>query len=133
MNLTHIEHIGIAVNNLEVSISYWEKVFNVKCSAIAVLSKQQVKTAFFQVGQARIELIESTALESPIRQFIYKDDEGILQMVFEGKKSENSSSVTKAIVIQLIDEQSCKDAVNMFNEILYPELTFNAMIGLCEN
>lgn len=133
MNRTHIEHIGLAVNNLEVSISYWEKVFDLKCSSITVLPNQQSRTAFFQFEQTRIQLIEGSAHESPIGQFIEKNDVGILQMVVAGKTSENSSYVTEAIVIKLIDEQSCRDAVNMFNDILYPKLAFGIQDALCEN
>ena len=60
MNLSHIEHIGIAVKSLEVSIPYWEKVFGLKCYAIEEVVDQRVKTAFFMVGQTKIELLEST-------------------------------------------------------------------------
>ncbi|HNW53997.1 MAG TPA: VOC family protein, partial [Bacteroidales bacterium] len=60
MNLSHIEHIGIAVKSLEDSIPYWEKVFGLKCYAIEEVADQRVKTAFFMVGQTKIELLEST-------------------------------------------------------------------------
>lgn len=72
MNLSHIEHIGIAVKSLENSIPYWEKIFGLKCYSIEEVAEQKVKTAFFKVGQTKIELLESTDPEGPIGKFIEK-------------------------------------------------------------
>ena len=58
MNISHIEHIGIAVNSLEDAIPYYENVLNLKCYAIEEVADQKVRTAFFQVGQTKIELLE---------------------------------------------------------------------------
>ena len=60
METTHIEHIGIAVRNLEESIKFYEDTFGLKCYAIEEVKDQKVRTAFFIVGQTKIELLEST-------------------------------------------------------------------------
>lgn len=60
MNLTHIEHIGIAVKNLQESIKKFENMLGIKCYAIEEVKDQKVKTAFFQIGQNKIELLEGT-------------------------------------------------------------------------
>ena len=67
MKPTHIEHIGIAVKSLEEAIPFYENVLGLKCYAVEEVKDQKVKTAFFQVGQTKIELLESTDPEGPIR------------------------------------------------------------------
>lgn len=76
MNLSHIEHIGIAVKSLEESIPYWENVFGLKCYSVEEVTEQKVKTAFFKIGQTKIELLESTAPDGPIGKFIEKKRRG---------------------------------------------------------
>jgi methylmalonyl-CoA/ethylmalonyl-CoA epimerase len=66
MNLTHIEHIGIAVKNLQESIKKFENMLGIKCYAIEEVKDQKVKTAFFQIGQNKIELLEGTEPDSTI-------------------------------------------------------------------
>ena len=70
MTPTHIEHIGIAVKSLDEAIPFYEKVLGLKCYAIEEVKDQKVKTAFFQVGQTKIELLESTDPEGPIGKFV---------------------------------------------------------------
>src|SRR6056300_957593 len=82
MKPTHIEHIGIAVNSLEESIPYYEKVLGLECYAIEEVADQKVKTAFFKVGDTKIELLESTDPEGPIGKFIEKKGEGIHHIAF---------------------------------------------------
>ena len=66
MNITHIEHLGIAVKSLETAIPYYEKVLGMKCYNVEEVADQKVKTAFFKVGQTKIELLEPTCPESTI-------------------------------------------------------------------
>lgn len=82
MNPTHIEHIGIAVNSLDEAIPFYEKVFGLKCYNVEEVVEQRVKTAFFMVGQTKIELLESTSPEGPIGKFIEKRGEGVHHIAF---------------------------------------------------
>ncbi|MCK5776109.1 MAG: VOC family protein, partial [Bacteroidales bacterium] len=82
MQPTHIEHIGIAVNNLEESIKYYEEVLGLKCYAVEEVTDQKVKTAFFMVGQTKIELLEGTSDESPVSKFISKKGPGVHHLAF---------------------------------------------------
>ena len=133
MNLTHIEHIGIAVKNLEDSIPYWEKVFGLTCYAVEEVTDQRVKTAFFMVGQTKIELLESTDPEGPIGKFIEKKGEGIHHIAFAVKDIESALAETEANGIQLIDKQSRKGAEGMSIGFLHPKSTFGVLTELCEN
>lgn len=72
MELTHIEHLGIAVKSIEACLPYYEGVLGLKCYNIEVVADQKVKTAFFKVGQTKIELLEPTSEDSTIAKFIEK-------------------------------------------------------------
>ncbi|PKP17871.1 MAG: methylmalonyl-CoA epimerase, partial [Bacteroidetes bacterium HGW-Bacteroidetes-22] len=90
MNITHIEHIGIAVSDLTEAIAYYEGVLGLKCYNIEEVADQKVKTAFFLVGQTKIELLESTDPEGPIGTFIEKKGPGIHHMAFAVKGIEGA-------------------------------------------
>ena len=70
MKVSHIEHLGIAVKSLDTAIPYWEKMLGTKCYNIEEVADQKVRTAFFKVGQTKIELLESTSPEGSIGKFI---------------------------------------------------------------
>ena len=82
MDISHIEHIGIAVKSLDEAIPFWEKQLGLKCYAIEEVKEQKVRTAFFKIGQSKIELLESTDPEGPIGKFIEKKGEGVHHVAF---------------------------------------------------
>ena len=82
MNISHIEHIGIAVNSLEEAIPYYENMLGLKCYAVEEVAEQKVKTAFFQVGDTKIELLESTSPDGPVGKFIEKKGQGVHHLAF---------------------------------------------------
>ena len=82
MEITHIEHLGIAVKSLETAIPYYEEKLGLKCYSIEEVKDQKVKTAFFKVGQTKIELLESTDPEGTIAKFIEKRGEGVHHVAF---------------------------------------------------
>ena len=90
MELTHIEHIGIAVTELSESIKYYEDVLGLKCYAVEEVKDQKVKTAFFKIGQTKIELLESTDPVGPIGKFIEKKGAGIHHLAFHVKELSNA-------------------------------------------
>ena len=133
MNLTHIEHIGIAVKNLNESIKFYEDVLGLKCYAIEEVTDQKVKTAFFQIGQTKIELLESTDPEGPIGKFIEKRGEGIHHLAFAAKELESSLQKLKEKGIRLIDEKPRKGAEGLNIAFLHPKSTNGVLTELCEH
>lgn len=132
MKTTHIEHIGIAVKDLQASIAYYEEILGLKCYAIEEVADQKVRTAFFQVGQTKIELLEATEAESPIGKFIEKKGEGLHHIAFAVQEIENSLAEVKEKGIQLIDETPRKGAEGLTIAFLHPKSTFGALTEFCE-
>jgi len=131
MELTHIEHIGIAVKNLDESIMFFENVLGLKCYRIEEVKDQKVKTAFFQVGQTKIELLESTDPEGPIGKFVQKKGEGMHHIAFAVNDVNSSLEELKENNIKLIDETTRKGAEDLDIAFLHPKSTNGVLIELC--
>ena len=133
MQLSHIEHIGIAVKNLNDAIPFYEKVFGLKCYNVEEVKEQKVKTAFFMVGQTKIELLESTDPEGPIGKFIEKKGEGIHHMAFAVKNIEEALQDAEKNGVALIDKTPRKGAEGLDIAFLHPKSSFGVLTELCEN
>ncbi len=133
MKPTHIEHIGIAVKNLEESIKFYENAFGLKCYAIEEVQDQKVKTAFFMVGQTKIELLESTSEDGTIAKFIEKKGEGVHHMAFAVEGLENALSEMESKGVQLIDKAPRKGAEGLNIAFLHPKSTHGVLTELCEH
>ncbi|MGB5287334.1 MAG: methylmalonyl-CoA epimerase [Ignavibacteriaceae bacterium] len=133
MNLSHIEHIGIAVKNLREAIKFYEEVLGLKCYAIEEVEDQKVKTAFFQIGQMKIELLESTEPTGPIGKFIEKRGEGIHHIAFATDNLESSLNELKDKGVKLIDENPRTGAEGLNIAFLNPKVTFGVLTELCEH
>ena len=132
MKISHIEHIGIAVKSIEESIPYYENILGLKCYAIEEVKDQKVKTAFFMIGQTKIELLESTDPEGAIGKFIEKKGEGIHHLAFCVDNIENSLTEVESKGIQLIDKTSRKGAEGLNIAFLHPKSTLGILTELCE-
>jgi methylmalonyl-CoA/ethylmalonyl-CoA epimerase len=131
MNISHIEHIGIAVNNLEESIKYYEEVLGLKCYSIEEVVDQKVKTAFFLVGDTKIELLESTSPEGPIGKFIEKKGQGIHHIAFAVNNATEALKLAEERGIQLVDKVSRKGAEGLNIGFLHPRSTNGVLTELC--
>jgi len=132
MLISHIEHIGIAVKDLDTAITYYENVLGLKCYAIEEVADQKVKTAFFKVGDTKIELLESTDPEGPIGKFIEKKGEGIHHIAFNVPELEEALKEVDESGIQLIDKKPRKGAEGMNIAFLHPKSTFGVLTEFCE-
>ncbi len=133
MTPTHIEHIGIAVKNLEEVIPYYENVLGLKCYNIEEVADQKVKTAFFKVGQTKIELLESTDPEGPIGKFIEKKGEGIHHLAFAVNGLAEGLTAIETKGVRLIDKAPRKGAEGLNIAFLHPKSTFGVLTELCED
>ncbi len=131
MKPTHIEHIGIAVADLDESIGYYEKVLGLECYAIEEVPDQKVRTAFFRVGDAKIELLESTDPEGPIGKFIEKRGPGIHHLAFAMDDVAESLKHAADNGIRLIDETPRKGAEGLHIGFLHPKSTFGVLTEFC--
>lgn len=131
MNITHIEHIGIAVKNLDESIKFYENILGLKCYSIEDVTDQKVKTAFFMAGQTKIELLESTDPEGPIGKFIEKKGEGIHHIAYAVGNLQSALAHVKSNDIKLIDETPRKGAEGLQIAFLHPKSTNGVLTEFC--
>jgi len=131
MKPTHIEHIGIAVTNLDEAITYWENVVGLTCYAIEEVADQKVRTAFFQIGEVKIELLESTDPEGPIGKFIEKKGAGVHHIAFAVENADKALTDAAEKGVQLIDQKSRKGAEKMNIGFLHPKSTLGVLTEFC--
>jgi methylmalonyl-CoA/ethylmalonyl-CoA epimerase len=133
MKLSHIEHLGIAVKSLEEAIPYYEKVLGLKCYNIEEVADQKVKTAFFKIGQTKIELLEPTCPESTIAGFIEKRGEGIHHMAFAVEDGvANALAEVEGKGLRTIDKAPRRGAEGLDIAFLHPKSTMGVLTELCE-
>lgn len=126
-----IDHIGIAVKSLKESIPLFEKLLGTACYSIEEVADQHVKTAFFRIGQTKIELLESTDPESPIGTFIEKRGEGIHHIAFATENADQALLDAKENGFRLIDRVSRKGAEGMNIGFLNPRNTNGILVEFC--
>lgn len=131
--ISHIEHIGIAVRSLEESIPFYEKVLGLKCYSIEEVADQRVKTAFFRVGQTKIELLESTDPEGPIGKYMAKNGEGVHHVAFCVRDVDGSLKTVEERGVRLIDKVSRPGAEGLSIGFLHPKSTHGVLMEFCED
>jgi len=131
MNISHIEHIGIAVKSIEESRKYYEEVLGLTCYAVEEVKDQKVKTAFFQVGETKIELLESTSPDGPIGKFIEKKGEGMHHIAFAVPDATKALEDLSQKGVQLVDKVSRAGAEGLNIGFLHPKSTHGVLTELC--
>jgi methylmalonyl-CoA/ethylmalonyl-CoA epimerase len=132
MKPTHIEHIGIAVKSIEESRKFYENILGLTCYSIEEVKDQKVKTAFFMVGQTKIELLEPTDPESTIAKYIEKKGEGIHHIAFAVENIGNALQETESKGVQLIDKAPRNGAEGLDIAFLHPKSTAGILVEFCE-
>ena len=127
-----IEHIGIAVKSLGESIPLFEKLLNTSCYKTEEVSGEKVNTAFFQKGETKIELLESTTEDGVISKYIDKKGEGIHHIAFDVEDIYAEMSRLKSEGFILLNEQPKKGADNKLVCFLHPKSTNSVLIELCQ-
>ena len=131
--MKQIEHIGIAVKDLNFSIPLFEKLLNQPCYKTEFVESEQVKTAFFQVGQNKIELLESSHTEGVIAKYIEKKGEGIHHIAFEVSNIHEEMKRLSEEGFTLLQEKPKIGADNKLVCFLHPKGTNGVLIELCQS
>ena len=136
MDISHIEHVGIAVPDLKEAIAFYENTLGLKCFAIEEVEDQKVRTAFFKVGQTKIELLEGTSPESAISKFIANNGGrgGIQHVAFAVEDGvANALAEAEEKGCRLIDKAPRKGAEGLNIAFLHPKSTVGTLVELCED
>lgn len=133
MEITHIEHIGIAVKSIEEQLPYYENILGLKCYNIETVEDQKVKTAFFKVGNTKIELLEATSEESTIAKFIEKRGEGVHHIAYATNNLDEALKEAESKGVRLIDKVGRPGAEGLTIAFLHPKSTGSVLTELCEH
>jgi methylmalonyl-CoA/ethylmalonyl-CoA epimerase len=131
--MQHIEHIGIAVKDLNISIPLFEKLLNTKCYKTEVVESERVNTAFFKTGETKVELLESAASDGVIAKFIEKKGEGIHHIAFDVKDIHAEMKRLQEEGFVLLNETPKNGADNKLVCFLHPKGTNGVLVELCQS
>ena len=128
-----IDHIGIAVKSIEEARKFYEKVLELECYKIEEVPDQKVKTAFFKVGEIKLELLEPTDPESPVAKFLEKKGPGLHHIAYFVNNVNEALMVASARDVELIDKHSRKGADGMDIGFLHPKSTGGVLAEFCSD
>jgi methylmalonyl-CoA epimerase len=132
MNIKNIDHIGIAVNNIQESLSFWQASLGIKPQGIEEIPERKLKTAFLPVGDTDIELLEPTSADSSIAKFIEKRGEGLHHIAIRVDDIDAALAELRAKGVQLIDETPRNGAGGTRIAFVSPKSTHGVLLELCE-
>ena len=127
-----IEHIGIAVKNLDEAIPLYEALLNTSCYKREGVASEGVMTAFFQIGESKIELLEATNETSPIAKFLSKNGPGFHHVAFEVENLEEEIKRLQNAGFQLIHEVAKDGADNKRIAFLHPKSSGSLLVEICQ-
>jgi methylmalonyl-CoA/ethylmalonyl-CoA epimerase len=128
-----IEHLGIAVKRLDEAIPLYEKLLQTTCYKTESVSSEGVNTAFFQIGEAKIELLEASNQNSPIAKFLSKRGEGFHHVAFDVDDIEEELARLQKLDFILLHLSPKEGADNKRIAFLHPKSTMGMLIELCQD
>jgi len=129
---THIEHIGIAVKNLDDAIKLYSGLLGVPCYLIEEVKDQSVKTAFFRLGQTKIELLQSTTADGPVAKFMEKRGEGLHHIAYAFDDLPGALGTARSSGMQLIDPEPRSGAERLSIAFIHPRSTCGVLTEFCQ-
>ncbi len=127
-----IEHIGIAVSHLQEAIALYEQLLQSPCYKTEHVASEKVSTAFFQVGDSKIELLEASDPDSPIAKFIAKKGQGIHHIAYEVEDINVEMKRLQALGFELLNESPKRGADNKWVCFLHPKSSNGVLVELCQ-
>lgn len=132
MKILKINHLGIAVNNINEGKKFWTDVLGLEFEGAETVEEQKVTTAFFPVGESEIELLESTSPDGPVAKFIEKKGAGFQHVAFQVEDIVAALAELKEKGVKLIDQVSRIGAGGAKIAFLHPKATGGILVELCE-
>lgn len=129
----HIDHIGIAVRDLDKAIATYEKILNKKLSKTERVESEKVETAFFEAGESKVELLGPTTPDSVIQKFVDKKGEGMHHVAFEVDDIHSEMKRLKDEGFTLLNEQPKQGADNKLVAFLHPKGNHGVLVELCQS
>ncbi len=127
-----IDHVGIAVRDLNGAIKFYQEMLGLKVTEIEEVPDQKVRVAFLPTGDSEVELLESTSPDGPIARFIEKNGEGVQHIAFRVDNLEEKLAELKSKGVRLIDEKPRRGAGGAMIAFLHPKSTFGTLVEICE-
>ncbi|MBD3289218.1 methylmalonyl-CoA epimerase [candidate division KSB1 bacterium] len=131
--IKRIDHIGIAVRDLEQQVKLYSEVFGLKCEGTEEVPDQKVNVAMFPVGEVRIELLQPTTDDSPVAKFLEKNGEGVHHIAYLVEDLESNLKSIEEKEVRLIDREPRTGAGGHKIAFLHPKSTFGVLTELCEH
>ncbi len=132
MKIVKVDHIGVAVRSIDEAKKLFNEVLGLDYAGSETVEEQKVTTAFLPVGEAEVELLESTAPDGPVAKYIEKRGEGVQHIAFRVENIEAALEELKAKGIRLIDQKPRRGAGGAKIAFLHPKSTFGVLVELCE-
>ena len=132
MNVTRVDHIGIAVKNLDEMVKWYEETLGVKAHGTEIVEEQKVKVAFLPIGESELELLEDTTGDGPVAKFIETNGEGVQHIALRVDNIEETLVELKAKEVRLIDQTPRYGAGNASIAFVHPKATHGVLLELCE-
>lgn len=129
----HIDHIGIAVDDLESAIKTYESLLDSECYKREVVEEQQVETAFFRTGESKVELLGATAPDSVIAKYLAKKGEGMHHMAFEVEDIEAELKRLREEGFTVLSDKPSRGADNKLVAFVHPKDSHGVLVELCQS
>ncbi len=132
MNVICVDHIGIAVKDLDETVKFYEETLGIKCTGTEVVEEQKVRVAFMPLGDCELEFLESTAPDGPVAKFIDKNGEGIQHIALRVDDIEAALKEMEEKGIRMIDTQPRYGAGNAKIAFMHPKATKGILLELSQ-
>lgn len=132
MKVLKLDHVGIAVKNLDETLKFYTDVLGLELSETEIVEEQKVKVAFLPIGDTEVELLESTADDGPIARYIERNGEGVQHLAFLVENIEEAISDMQAKGMRMIDEMPRYGAGGAKIAFMHPKDSYRVLVELCE-
>lgn len=129
----HIDHIGIAVSDLEAAVKTWESLLQTSCYKREIVTSEQVETAFFRTGESKVELLGPVGTESVISRYIEKRGQGLHHVAFEVNDLQAELDRLKKAGFTLLNETPKEGADNKMIAFVHPKDNTGVLVELCQS